>query len=251
MAGPQITKNPLVAPVGWRRTLDAILVRRQCWSLTFRGKLIFLAGLVVLFWAAIRFTHPFLAVTDHTRGPVLVVDGWVPTYTLKAVASDYTNGHYQQVLVVRGVYGWEEKYESGSHYTDYMARLLVRYGVPESLVDTVFCPVTEKDRTYHSALAIRRWLAEHSLSVDSLDLATVGPHARRSRLLYEKAFGPGMRIGVIALRDKAYDPAHWWRSSEGIREVPFEAIAYLYVRFFFHPAGTDSKNHSAPSQPTL
>jgi len=40
---------------------------------------------------------------------------------------------------------------------------------------------------------------------------------------------------VIALRTGRYDPAHWWRSSEGIREVPFEAIAYLYARFLFSP----------------
>jgi hypothetical protein len=143
------------------------------------------------------------------------------------------------VLVVRGIYESADKYESGRYFTDYIANLLVQYGVPEASVHTVFCPVTEKDRTYHSALAIQRWLAEHALAVDALDLATVGPHARRSRLLYKKAFGPKMRIGVIALRDKSYDPTHWWRSSEGIREVPFEAMAYLYVRFFFHPAASE------------
>ena len=91
----------------------------------------------------------------------------------------------------------------------------------------------EKDRTYHSALALKRWIAEHEAEVTAINVATPGVHARRSQVLYAKALGSRVKVGVVALRDKKYDPAHWWRSSEGMREVPFEALAYLYVRFVF------------------
>ena len=72
--------------------------------------------------------------------------------------------------------------------------------------------------------------------MSSFDIVTQGPHARRSRLLYEKAFGGDVEVGVIATEDPKYDPAHWWRSSEGVREVMSEAIAYGYARLFFHPS---------------
>jgi len=74
---------------------------------------------------------------------------------------------------------------------------------------------------------------------------TLGPHARRSRLLFQKAFGKEVKVGVISVEDRDYDPAHWWRSSEGVREVLGEAIAYFYAKFFFSPS---SRRHVERNQ---
>jgi len=54
-------------------------------------------------------------------------------------------------------------------------------------------------------------------------------------MLYEKALGKDVKVGVIALKDLNYDPNHSWRSSEGVREVLGESIAYIYARVFFSP----------------
>jgi hypothetical protein len=32
-----------------------------------------------------------------------------------------------------------------------------------------------------------------------------------------------------------YDPKHWWRYSEGVREILGETIAYMYAEFLFRP----------------
>jgi hypothetical protein len=69
----------------------------------------------------------------------------------------------------------------------------------------------------------------------SVDIVSIGPHARRSRLLYQKALGDKVKVGVIAIEDKRFDPDHWWQSSVGVRSVMGETIAYLYARFFFWP----------------
>ena len=61
----------------------------------------------------------------------------------------------------------------------------------------------------------------------------MGPHARRSRLLYEEALGGEFKIGIIALADRRFDPEHWWRSSEGVRAVVDDTVAYLYARLYF------------------
>ena len=69
----------------------------------------------------------------------------------------------------------------------------------------------------------------------SFNVLTLGVHARRSRLLFRKAFGSDLPIGVIAVQNREYDPVRWWSSSEGAKEVISEGVAYLYARFFFSP----------------
>jgi len=96
--------------------------------------------------------------------------------------------------------------------------------------------VEHKDRTYYSAVALKEWCASHHQALKSFDVVTLGPHARRSWLLFQKAFGSDARIGIIAVEDPAYEPGRWWASSEGFREVVGEGIAYLYARVLFHPS---------------
>jgi hypothetical protein len=64
---------------------------------------------------------------------------------------------------------------------------------------------------------------------------TEDAHARRTRLLYHKAFGKTVTVGVIAVSTPDYDSTQWWRYSDGVREVIGESIAYIYARFFFWP----------------
>jgi hypothetical protein len=68
-----------------------------------------------------------------------------------------------------------------------------------------------------------------------VNLYSFGAHARRSRLLYQKALGRKIQVGVIAYPDYHYDPARWWAEGEGFRDVVGEGIAYLYARLLFHP----------------
>ena len=108
----------------------------------------------------------------------------------------------------------------------------MRFGVPREHVVTVSAHSVVRDRTFHSALAVKGWLTGQGLPVNAIDVVTMGPHARRSRLLFQSAFAADARIGIIALDDHRYDASHWWRSSEGVRTVLGEAIAYLYALTF-------------------
>jgi len=145
-------------------------------------------------------------------------------------------GHYEHVLVIRPLVDVEAELENGKYSGQYLASLLAKYGVRREEIDCFFPSVSKKDRTYHTALAAKQWLADKKIAAQSFDVMTLGPHARRSRLLYEKAFGGDFKIGIISLEDLEYDKAHWWRSSEGVREVIGETIAYVYARLLFHPS---------------
>jgi hypothetical protein len=74
--------------------------------------------------------------------------------------------------------------------------------------------------------------------VKNFNVLTEDVHARRTRLLFQEAFGRDVKVGIIALPDPDYDPKRWWRYSEGVREVLGEGIAYLYAKFLFYPASS-------------
>ena len=78
-------------------------------------------------------------------------------------------------------------------------------------------------------------MREHGMSPTKVNLMSLGPHARRSRFLFEKALGKGVVVGVTAIPSRDFDPAHWWRSSSGVRDVIGETLAYAYARLLFHP----------------
>jgi hypothetical protein len=54
-------------------------------------------------------------------------------------------------------------------------------------------------------MAVKQWLQEQSLRTMYIDVLTLGPHARRSGLLYEKALGNAVNVGVIAIEDRRFD----------------------------------------------
>jgi hypothetical protein len=83
-------------------------------------------------------------------------------------------------------------------------------------------------------VALREWCRTNEVVLKDFDVVTLGVHARRSRLLTEQAF-PEARVGVIPALNEEYEPASWWRYSEGVKEVFSETMAYLYARFLFSP----------------
>jgi uncharacterized SAM-binding protein YcdF (DUF218 family) len=208
--------------------------RRQCLVPTWRGwlTLLFITGVLALLLG--RQAHSFLAVTAPVPGGVLVVEGWVTDHALEAVVAETFRNHYDKVFVTGG------PLESGAPLAEYKtfaergAAILVKLGLGTNVVQAIPAPLVRQDRTYAGALTLKVWLREHRMSPTKLNLVTEGPHARRSRLLFEKALGPGVKVGVVAIPSLDYDQKHWWRSSAGVRAVIAEGLAYGYARIFFH-----------------
>ncbi|MEI6784536.1 MAG: ElyC/SanA/YdcF family protein [Verrucomicrobiota bacterium] len=226
--------------MGWKlmeqnKTFWGLLCRRQCLVPTWRGCLLLSLSIAVLALLAVRQIHPFLAVTDSVPGGVLVVEGWVPDCMLEAAISEFKRNHYAR-LFVTGI-----ALEQGaplSHYENYAtlgAATLVRLGLSTNDVQAVPTGPTRRDRTYATALTLKHWLREHDMAPTKLNLITGGPHARRSRLMFEKALGKGVTVGVLAIPADDYDERQWWHYSQGVRSVISESLAYLYARLLFFP----------------
>jgi uncharacterized SAM-binding protein YcdF (DUF218 family) len=215
------------------RALCGLFVRRERWSLSWRGRLVVLCVVVLLTAAVVLGIHPFLAVTNPAHSDYLVVEGWIHYQRFEQAAQEFRNGHYKKLLTSGVQRDTAIKPGSKDNYADYAAEQLKDFGVTDDQSQAVPCWVNHRDRTYNSALAVKKWFENNGIKIKSIDVVSEGPHARRSRLLYQKAFGSDVHVGIIAVQDPTYDPDHWWRSSEGVREVIGETVAYLYAKFCF------------------
>jgi hypothetical protein len=215
----------------FRRWRDLLVRRREVWTLTWPARLVLLALLIGSALLLARHAGTFLAVNEPTGGDYLVVEAWMPPYTYARAAEIWQTGRYRRLIAVR-VTPVDAPLDAAA--TQYSAvGSLVRAGIPrEAIVEAVSVGV-QKDRTFHSGMNVRRWLSDEHITGASLDVLTLGAHARRSRLLFRKALGAGYEVGVITVADREFDAAHWWRTSEGVRTVLGEFIAYIYARFFF------------------
>jgi uncharacterized SAM-binding protein YcdF (DUF218 family) len=180
--------------------------------------------------------HPFLATTHREDTKILVVEGWLESYALRAAVAEFNSGSYERIFTTGGpIVG------DGGYINDYRtlasasAGELEKYGMPASRVQMVPSHVGGRDRTYQSAVALRTWLQQNKVTVHSINLLTEDAHARRSRLLFQMALGDDVKVGIISIANPDYDPAYWWRYSAGVREILGETFAYVYAKFFFYP----------------
>ncbi len=212
-----------------------LLKQKHCWVLTVRGWFIIFIIIAALCVLTMIWVHPFLAMHHQVHGELLVVEGWVPDYVLEQAMVEFKAGGYQQLVTTGGPLEsgfYLSKYKT---YAELAAATLIKLGVSEQLIVSVPAPRVQRDRTYASAVACKKWLLKSHLSIKSLDICSVGAHARRSWFLYEKALGDTVTVGVIAVEHEAYEQQRWWAFSGGVRDVIGELIAYFYARFVFNP----------------
>jgi len=213
-----------------------MLIRKERWGMSSQGWLVVFGGLLLIVALFLFRIYPFLAVTRPVDTNVLVVEGWIHEYAIRAAVEEFRHKSYERVFATGGpVEG------NGGYINDYNtsasvgADLLKKDGLPDGALQMVPSRVMDRDRTYGSALALRNWLQEHNMTVRSVNVLTEDLHARRTRLLFQRALGD-VTVGVIAIPNPDYDAKHWWRYSAGVKDVFAEAVSYLYARLLFYPS---------------
>ncbi|HET6888755.1 MAG TPA: ElyC/SanA/YdcF family protein [Candidatus Udaeobacter sp.] len=226
-----------LAQVTTSRSLWGLFDRKERWSLSWRGRLILALALLLVSALVLNGVYPFLAVTHRVNANILVVEGWINEYAIRAAVKEFQSKHYQRVFTTGGpVEG------TGGYINDFMtsasvgADLLEKAGVPEQSLQMVPSRVMDRDRTYGSAVALRNWFRDHNMVVSGIDVVTEDVHARRTRLLFQKALGKDVQVGIIAVANVDYPANRWWHYSQGVKNVVSEFAAYLYARFLFFPS---------------
>jgi uncharacterized SAM-binding protein YcdF (DUF218 family) len=213
--------------------------RRERWSLSWRGRVIVASVLLLVGALIFEGVYPFLAITHRVNANILVVEGWIHEYAIRSAVKEFQTNHYQRVFTtggpVEGTGGYiNDFYTSASVGAD----LLKKCGLPDERLQMVPSRVMDRDRTYGSAVALRNWFRDHNMAVSSIDVITEDLHARRTRLLFQKALGDKVAVGVIAIPNQDYDSKHWWRYSEGLKNVLSETATYVYARLLFYPSAS-------------
>lgn len=205
--------------------------RKKKWVLAFQACLITLACIAISMVLLLTHIHSFLAPSNPIQAEVLVVEGWIPDFALKKAMTEFHRGGYQKLITTglpleRGFYLAQYK-----TFAELAAATLIELGFDRDKLVVVPAPNAIKNRTIASAVALHQWIDNSNLKISAINLFTFDVHARRSWLIFRQALAPKIKVGVIAVEPLAYSPKQWWISSEGVRAVIGEAIAYIYARF--------------------
>lgn len=207
-------------------------VKKEKYVLRVWVKLVILISFFVLFYAVLYNAYSFLSPNQKVEAKVLIVEGWLNDYALEESLEIFRKGEYEHMIITGGplntgyvIMNYRSTAKTSFH-------TLLEYGASPDSMTIVDRELVWRDRTYHSALELKKYLAKKYPKTTSLNLVSLGAHSRRSWLLFQKAM-PNHQIGIISLNDKLYDHHHWWKTSKGFRSVVTEAIGYYYVLFFF------------------
>jgi len=193
--------------------------------------LLLLSGFLLILLGIFN-VHRFLAYTSRIDSEAIIIEGWLPDYCFEKVVNHTKTTRYKQLFVTGG------PIEQGSYLSEFKtyAQLgeatLKSLSVPDSALTAIPASYSQIDRTYASAIAFKKWIDSTHCAYTTFTLYSESTHTRRSLLLFKRALGSRFTIGSVAIVSKEYEPRFWWRSSNGVRSVIDESIAYLYALLF-------------------
>ncbi len=170
--------------------------------------------------------YPFLARQAPVPAELLVVEGWVGDDLLAQAAGWAESNGVKRIVATGGPIELGSYLAGFKTYAEMTKARMEALGLGEKFeLSAVPAEKVRRGRTRESARAL---LAALGLERGAFNLASEGPHARRSWRAFRDAFGDGVEVGSVALTPTSYDGQDWWTCSEGVRAVVAEAIAYAY-----------------------
>jgi hypothetical protein len=127
-----------------------------------------------------------------------------------AVRGVAVHGLHRSILIQHGDSTSEPGWPTYAHHA---ARRLRELGLVHQQIIPVPAVATELGRTWGNAEAFAG--KAQADGVTTVDVISMGVHARRSRTVFQKAAGGSVRVGVIALPDPEAPPESWWRTRIG------------------------------------
>ncbi len=183
---------------------------------------------IALFVVFVATIHGFLARTAPVDADILVVEAWLWNEpALGEAVGEFRRGGYKYFVLVGNPPSERRERERTANDAD-LAAINLRNAIDETHLIELTTPAVKRYRTYTSAVVFRNWMLKNSPETKSVNVFTVDVHARRSQVSFQKALGPGVRVGIIAGTQKAYVPWRWWMSAAGIKLVFRNLIGFLY-----------------------
>ena len=184
--------------------------------------LVLLAAGAGFVWATI---YPFLARQAPVPADTLVVEGWINDDLLAQAAGWAESNGVRRIVATGGPIEVGSYLASFRTYADMTKARLEALGLGAKFeLAAVPAEKVRRGRTRESARALRAAGA----AAGAFNVASEGPHARRSWRAFLDEFAGQAEVGSVALEPVEYGRADWWRCSEGVRSVISEALAFAY-----------------------
>lgn len=215
--------------------------QRKIWMPTIFGWLVLLLICVAASVLLANNLYSFLAPNESVGARVLVVEGWLAPEELDQAIEAFKKGKYERIVTTGGpVTGWPGLVPD-TDYAKLAGDYLAQHGVQRDLIAAVPAPASAQERTFLSAVMFRESAKRLGITLDAVDVFSAGPHARRSRLLFQMALGNKVHVGILAARPKGFDPDAWWRTSDGVEQMFFQSFGFVWVKCCFWPGPPGSK----------
>jgi hypothetical protein len=215
--------------------------QRQIWLPTISGWIFLLLISVSTSIFLANNLYAFLAPNAPVGARVLVVEGWLTPKELDQAIEAFKKGKYERIVTTGGpVTGWPGLLPD-TDYAELAAGYLAQHGIQRDLIAAVPAPASAQERTFLSAVMFRESAQRLGITLDAIDVFSAGPHARRSRLLFQMGLGSDVHVGVFAARPGSFEPEAWWRTSTGVEQMFFQSFGYVWVKCCFWPGPHGSK----------
>jgi uncharacterized SAM-binding protein YcdF (DUF218 family) len=181
----------------------------------------------------------FLTVNEPVDADYLVIEGWMNKDELDQSLDYFNSGDYRLAIVVGGPI--DNDFQGiDTSFAKRAADYLRGQGLAEEQSVVIETPYSAQDRTFLNAVMTREWFARQGIEPSRLDVFSSTVHTRRSRHLYQLAFGDEVNVGVIPSHPADFDSAHWWRTSDSGKNVAIEFAGWLLVKCCFFPGESGS-----------
>jgi hypothetical protein len=190
---------------------------------------LFLTSLILLTFGLVwlcAWAEPFFSVNRPLSADILIVEGWIGSDGIRFAAEEYQRASYKYVVVTGGLIGQTTRHDLVS-YAEVAQQELVQRGVDKERIITASTGQIERQRTFKSAVAAWQALKQKGVHPIAINVLTLGPHARRSQLVYEKVFASDAPVGVIAFLPEEYAEP-WWFSVRRTKCLLKETIGYPF-----------------------
>lgn len=173
--------------------------------------------------------YPFLARQAPVVSDTLVIEGWLDDALLEQAASWAASNGVKRIYLTGG------PIETGGYLVEWKTLPDMTKARMEALglgqqfsLQAVPARKVRRGRTQAAAQALK---VELNQERGAFNLASEGPHTRRSWRTFQKEFGDGVAVGSVALTPTDFNRSDWWSCSEGVRSMIGEAIAYVVELF--------------------
>ena len=167
----------------------------------------------------------FFSLTRRLPAEALVADRWIGRDGIRAAAEEFKLGSYGYIVVTGDM---TEDRRNQSDYAETAEQELIGLGIPKDRIITAPSSQVARQRTFVSVAAAWKALDTSGVRPKVINVFTLGPHARRSRLVYAKVFGPATQVGVIAFVPPKYEVEPWWLSKQRTLCLLKEFVGYPF-----------------------